>query len=79
MQDEKEGNELLTCHSDCRGSFAARGQPESTIQPVSPPLNVSPYHPINPTKNLLLPLLWLPDGGEASLPLDLPLQSSKTS
>lgn len=45
MQDEKEGNELLTRRSACRGSLTARGQPESTST-ASPRLSLS--HPAIP-------------------------------
>lgn len=48
MQDEEEGIELLTRHSACRGGLTARGATRVHIHSVSPPLAVSPCHPIKP-------------------------------
>lgn len=48
MRDGEEGIELLTRHSACRGGLTARGATRVHIHSVSPPLAVSPCHPIKP-------------------------------
>lgn len=47
MQDEKEGIELLTCHSACRGSLTARGNqsPHPQCLPASRCLTLPSHKP----------------------------------